>query len=510
MLVWYAYTGGDFLFLTTFIMLAVVLIFAFTNMKNRYSNIIKIYLLSLLMLSVFAAMYSAKTMFNYTFPLKIDYLTYLLLSGFKIKLSTIREFYNFSFALFMFSSIYGALVILEKRWYNFLKLSIPILMFLILNHPKFLLWLELKQYGVINTTTYDVLLNIIKLFSLATLISYTVLPYIYIFSYYKKVKYMINKQNVRIYLVCISVINLFFYSVFVFGTFRDISFVNLNTANIPITKYHNDNYILIPVMTTVFMITLLFILIYFKPFNLFQFEREKNKNILKNIQLYSENLAMNLHTYKNIFWSTQNQFELIKKAINTNNIDDAVKYADSGSVFMKSQIKLIQSTMEQLTAKSDNMASADIVKCLKDAIANVKKADIFFDVEFLYDHIYVFGDEYALTETFRNLIINSVESILLKGASYKRVGITADVSNNLCIVEITDNGCGIDKENMKNIFVPFFTTKCRTKNSGIGLAFVRNTIELHKGRINISSKPGEYATFQISLPVISNKKRVIG
>ena len=62
--------------------------------------------------------------------------------------------------------------------------------------------------------------------------------------------------------------------------------------------------------------------------------------------MYSENLAMSLHTYKNIFWTTQQQFELIKTAINTNDTSHTIEYIDAGIDLMKSQIKSTQSAIK--------------------------------------------------------------------------------------------------------------------------------------------------------------------
>ena len=145
---------------------------------------------------------------------------------------------------------------------------------------------------------------------------------------------MINKQYTLIYGVCITILNIFFYSIFVFGTFKNVMFYNLNTASLQINYGADVNYIITPFIIIAFMLLIFSILIYFKPFSLFQFEGRKNKNILKNTQMYSENLAMSLHTYKNIFWTTQQQFELIKTAINTNNISHAIEYTDAGAELM--------------------------------------------------------------------------------------------------------------------------------------------------------------------------------
>ncbi|MBI3812857.1 MAG: PAS domain S-box protein [Nitrospinae bacterium] len=69
-------------------------------------------------------------------------------------------------------------------------------------------------------------------------------------------------------------------------------------------------------------------------------------------------------------------------------------------------------------------------------------------------------------------------------------------------IEISDTGCGIRTENLKHIFVPFFTTK--SDGIGIGLTNVKRVIEEHKGSIDVSSEVGKGTAFTILLPVKSN------
>lgn len=53
---------------------------------------------------------------------------------------------------------------------------------------------------------------------------------------------------------------------------------------------------------------------------------------------------------------------------------------------------------------------------------------------------------------------------------------------------VTDNGCGIDAENLEHIFVPFFTTK--RGGSGIGMTIVRQIVTQNGGTIRLTSTPG--------------------
>jgi two-component system cell cycle sensor histidine kinase/response regulator CckA len=66
---------------------------------------------------------------------------------------------------------------------------------------------------------------------------------------------------------------------------------------------------------------------------------------------------------------------------------------------------------------------------------------------------------------------------------------------------IADTGKGIPSENLSRIFDPYFSTKSKAGNSGLGLATVRSIIKKHNGHIEVESTVGQGTTFRIWLPV---------
>ena len=80
--------------------------------------------------------------------------------------------------------------------------------------------------------------------------------------------------------------------------------------------------------------------------------------------------------------------------------------------------------------------------------------------------------------------------------------ITVKANSEECLISISDNGIGIQQENLPHIFEMFYRATDSSSGSGIGLYIVKNAIEKLEGKIEIESYYGEGTTFTIWLPAL--------
>jgi signal transduction histidine kinase len=97
-----------------------------------------------------------------------------------------------------------------------------------------------------------------------------------------------------------------------------------------------------------------------------------------------------------------------------------------------------------------------------------------------------------------NIIVNAVEATQ-PGTGI--ITITTKKDDEKCLLEISDNGIGMDAVSLSKLFEPYFTTK--QKGNGLGLTNTQNIILNHKGSIQVESAPGKGTAFFIRFDVLS-------
>lgn len=109
-----------------------------------------------------------------------------------------------------------------------------------------------------------------------------------------------------------------------------------------------------------------------------------------------------------------------------------------------------------------------------------------------------------LNQVFMNILDNAVGAIQDKGDIWIRIN--EDNKKEHLVIEIEDNGVGMDDETARKIFNPFFTTKPVGKGTGLGLSITYKIIKNHQGEIKVESQPNMGTKFIITLPIKLNRE----
>ena len=112
----------------------------------------------------------------------------------------------------------------------------------------------------------------------------------------------------------------------------------------------------------------------------------------------------------------------------------------------------------------------------------------------------VYANYEEMKSAFLNILKNGFEAIEENGKITIRTSFNSNSQSGTVEILFTDDGMGIKKENVNDLFSPFYTTKVR--GTGLGLAICRRIIvERHKGKIQVTSEGGKGTTVKVELPM---------
>jgi len=136
--------------------------------------------------------------------------------------------------------------------------------------------------------------------------------------------------------------------------------------------------------------------------------------------------------------------------------------------------------------------------------------DISLDLQLEENPPLIIGNTFQFEQVIINMLSNAKDALLEKKKIRKAhfdmlVGIRSFKENQCLIIEISDNGTGINEIDIENIILPFYTTKDTGKGTGLGLSISYQIIKEMNGTIEISSDKHTGTTFKIILK-IQNKK----
>ncbi len=138
----------------------------------------------------------------------------------------------------------------------------------------------------------------------------------------------------------------------------------------------------------------------------------------------------------------------------------------------------------------------DVNKQLVD-ICTPYQSELKIDLQLDNTHPSIFADKIQIKQVIQNSINAAKDDFTIK--------INTSHSNSNILIEIIDNGFGIEQNDIKEIFKPYFTKS--QGGTGLGLAIVKRIIENHGGTIDVDSQVNVGTSFNISFPIVHKQEQ---
>jgi signal transduction histidine kinase len=168
--------------------------------------------------------------------------------------------------------------------------------------------------------------------------------------------------------------------------------------------------------------------------------------------------------------------------------------------------KIVQGLLSFARPSEPEVAPVDVAQLLRQTLALLHntlvrgQVDVGFDIH--VGKTVVTADASQLKQVFLNVILNAVEA--MENSEKKQLtlsiehGRSLDYRSRHLLISVADTGKGIERDDLENIFNPFYTTK--KDGTGLGLPISYGIINRHCGEMEVNSLPGKGATVVIKLP----------
>jgi signal transduction histidine kinase len=171
----------------------------------------------------------------------------------------------------------------------------------------------------------------------------------------------------------------------------------------------------------------------------------------------------------------------------------------SASLHARDVVKKLMLFARQMPASQSYINLNDSVKNAAFFLeSRCRKNMIELKLKLAKDLPQMIADSSQIHQVLINLIVNALQAMPKGGV----INLTTDFDEHNIYLNCSDNGTGMNKSVLSQIFNPFFTTKKVNEGTGLGLSVVHGIIYSHQGNIKVKSAPGKGTTFKITFPRI--------
>jgi two-component system sensor histidine kinase FlrB len=148
---------------------------------------------------------------------------------------------------------------------------------------------------------------------------------------------------------------------------------------------------------------------------------------------------------------------------------------------------------------TDLIESTELIDAVSQALeAPLSTHNATLKIDNQSPHAQFYGNRDSIVGAIMNVLNNALQA----SGNHAQLSLQCRCENNSLLIQIRDNGPGLDAQVLKGIKEPFFTTK--PQGTGLGLQVVRAVVEAHHGRFELSNHPDGGAQASFILPVATS------
>lgn len=408
----------------------------------------------------------------------------------------ISRIYNITVALFMFGCMINVILVDKRKPYIYLPMAAFTLVFVCINDYR-TSW-SLYMYTSAHPSSFvNVLFDNIAAIDNFMLITYMAIPIITMLYKSRQTRLKFRKNYYTAFILCALLTDIY-YLLILNVFFKGVSYKNISFAKLPKIQLAASVSSLSMIVGFILVFGITFIAAYY-PFKNFLIVYKKEQALgSKNI---GNNLNMIFHIYKNAFISVGRLTQTARENLDGGSADIVSGCLKTIEAIADEQLAIINKSLSLTRINDFSLHKINLNTVIREALEEIKiPAGIKLTFFPKTEDISILGDTYYLKESFKNMIENSVTALEKTDKNEKIISITTYIDSEFAIADIYDNGCGIEKKDIKKIFELYYSSKQKKECGGIGLHFVSNIINLHYGSIEVSGVPGTNTTFTIILP----------
>ncbi|MBU1072639.1 PAS domain-containing protein [bacterium] len=167
------------------------------------------------------------------------------------------------------------------------------------------------------------------------------------------------------------------------------------------------------------------------------------------------------------------------------------------STFVKEFLEFARGRKPEVKLVDPNLIAQKVVDLFRDKAA---MSGITLDAELQEGIPYALMDEGGIQSCLDNLVSNALDACEICDRKDRRVVVRTREGEGALVIEVADNGSGIDYDIHKKVFTTFFSTKGANKGTGLGLLTTRKIVQQHGGKVSFESTVGEGSVFRLEFP----------